>query len=89
MGADDLTGVIAVAGLAIFLTVVLTTLIWQGFALLRAKAGLERETDYRALAEQAAEAQAKTAQELRTARVEMAELRERVFAMDTLLREVG
>lgn len=86
---SDLTGVIAVAGVLLLLTVVLTTLIWQGFALLGAKAGLARDTDYRALAEQAAEAQARTAQELRTARVEMAEMRERIFAMDALLREVG
>lgn len=86
---SDLTGVIAVAGVLLLLTVVLTTLIWQAFALLRAKAGVEREADYRALAEEAAQAQARTAQELRTARVELAELRERVFAMDTLLREVG
>lgn len=89
MNAADPTGIVAAGGVMLLLTVVLTVLIWQGFGLLRARAGLDREDEYRALAEQVAESQAKLAQELRTARVEVAELRERVFAMDALLREVG
>lgn len=94
---SNLVAAVAVAGLAgmltavliTVLTTVLTTVICHSFAVVHARVGLEREAGYRALAEQAARAQAKAAQELRTARVEIAELRERVFAMDTLLREVG
>lgn len=85
----NLVGVIVVVGLLMTLTAVLTVLIWQGFATLRARTGATHEADYRALAEQTAEAHTKTLQELRTLRVEVSELRERVFAMDKLLREVG
>ncbi|MQA83756.1 MAG: hypothetical protein GEV03_03735 [Streptosporangiales bacterium] len=85
----NLVGAIAVAGTVLTLTVVLTVLIRQGFATLRARSCAGREVDYRALAERVAGEQTKTLQELRTLRVEVSELRERVFAMDKLLREVG
>lgn len=54
----------------------------------RAHAELASGDDFRMLAEQATEFQKKTLQELRTTNVAVAELRERVAAMEKLLRDV-
>lgn len=54
----------------------------------QARAAAASADDFRVLAEQATELQRKTVQELRTVSVALAELRERVTALEKMLRDV-
>lgn len=71
---------IAIAGI-LFVTTVASIAIWQVFGTWRARMAVSREEAYRTLAQEASTAQQKIAAEL-------AELRERVSAIERLLREV-
>lgn len=68
-------------GLLMLITVILVVVIWQLFATRRAHAALTRDEAYKKLAEQATEAQRKSAEDL-------ADLRERVIRIEKMLKEV-
>jgi len=71
---------IAIAGI-VFVTTVATVAIWQIFGTWRARMIVAREDAYRKLAEEASAAQQNIAADL-------AEVRDRVRAIERLLREV-
>ena len=62
-------------------TIVITVVIWQLFATRRAHAVIARDEAYRKLAEQLAESQQKTAEDL-------ADIKERVANIERVLKEV-
>lgn len=68
-------------GLMALITLILVVVIWQLFATRRAHAALTRDDAYKKLAEQATEAQQKSAEDL-------ADLRERIIRIETMLKEV-
>jgi transposase len=79
---------VSIAGIT-FVTVIVSIVIWQLFGTWRARMAVSREAAYRALAEAATAAQQKSAEEQEKATRELAELRARVAAIETLLRDVG
>jgi hypothetical protein len=68
-------------GMTVLFTIIITVVIWQLFATRRAHAVLTRDEAYRKLAEQATEAQQRTAEDL-------ADLRQRIERIEKVLREV-
>jgi small-conductance mechanosensitive channel len=79
---------IAIAGV-LFVTVVLSMLLWQVFATGRTGLSARRENAYKRLAEEATEAQRKTAVHLEKTMSELAQLRQQTSELERLLREVG
>jgi Na+-transporting methylmalonyl-CoA/oxaloacetate decarboxylase gamma subunit len=79
---------IAIAGIA-FVMVVVSVLIWQIFSTGRTGLSAKRENAYRKLAEEATEAQERTAETLKQAVVELADLRQRTAELERLLKDVG
>jgi len=78
---------IAIAGIAL-VTVITVAIVWQVFATWRARMSVAREGAYRALAEEAASAQTRTAEALETATGDLADIRRRTAEMERLLKEV-
>jgi hypothetical protein len=68
-------------GLMLLITVILVVVIWQLFATRRAHAVLARDEAYKKLAEQAAETQQRTLEDL-------ADLKQRVANIERVLKEV-
>lgn len=68
-------------GILALFTVIILVVVWQLFATRRAHAALTRDDAYKKLAEQATEAQQKSAEDL-------ADLRERIIRIETMLKEV-
>ena len=79
---------IAVAGIALA-AVVLGLLIWQIFAIGRSGLSARRAKAYQKLAEEATDAQRKTAEELEKTSAELTRLVERTSEVERLLKEVG
>ena len=71
---------VALAGIA-FATIVGGVAVWQGMGVLRAKVAGTREADYRRLAEEAIAAQKRLSDDV-------ADLRQRIMAVEKILREV-
>jgi hypothetical protein len=78
---------IAIAGIA-FVTIVVSVLIWQIFSTGRTGLSAKRENAYQKLAQQSAEAQARSAEGLEKTAAELAELRELTAELERLLKEV-
>jgi hypothetical protein len=78
---------IAIAGIA-FVTVVVSVLIWQIFATGRTGLSAKRENAYQRLAEEATEAQQRTASTLEQAVTELSDLRVRTTELERLLKDV-
>lgn len=78
---------IAVAGIG-FVTVVVGMLIWQVFATGRTGLSARREQAYRKLAEEATDAQRRTADQLERTTAELAELRKQTGELERVLKEV-
>lgn len=78
---------IAIVSIA-FLFGGIVVVIWQLFATWRARMLVAREEAYRKLAEQATEAQTRTAEAMEKAAAELALIREATNEMQRLLREV-
>ena len=78
---------IAIAGIA-FVTVVASVLIWQIFATGRTGLSAKRESAYRKLAEEATEAQNRTAAGLEATAAELAGLRQTTAELERMLKEV-
>ena len=78
---------IAIAGI-VFITTVISVAIWQVFATGRTGMSVKREQAYKTLAEQATEAQQRTAEELEKAVSELTLLRRQTTELERLLKEV-
>jgi F0F1-type ATP synthase membrane subunit b/b' len=78
---------IAIAGIA-FLTIVISVVVWQIFATGRTGLSAKRENAYRQIAEEATEAQRRTAEQLEKATAELAELRRQTGELERVLKEV-
>jgi Tfp pilus assembly protein PilO len=78
---------IAIAGI-LMVTVVVAVAIWQVFATGRTGLSAKRENAYRKLAEESAEAQRRTAEQLEKATAELAQLRRQTSELERVLKEV-
>ena len=78
---------IAIAGI-FFITAVICTALWQIFATGRSGMAASKEKAYRKLAEEATDAQQRTATALEKASTELADLRARTAELERLLKEV-
>ena len=78
---------IAIAGIA-FITIVASVALWQIFATGRTGLSATRENAYQKLAQEAADAQTRTAAGLEKTAAELADLRERTTELERLLKEV-
>jgi Na+-transporting methylmalonyl-CoA/oxaloacetate decarboxylase gamma subunit len=76
---------LGIAGIGL-VTVVLSILIWQIFATGRTGISAKREPAYRKLAEQATDAQRRTAERLEYAAAELADLRRQTDELGRVLR---
>ena len=71
---------VAMSGIA-FVTIVSVAAVWRGMDVLRAKVAGTREVEYRQLAEEATAAQKRLGDDL-------ADMRQRMMAVEKILREV-
>ncbi|MGH3090936.1 MAG: hypothetical protein ACRDOG_01205 [Gaiellaceae bacterium] len=78
---------IAIAGVA-FVTIVISIVVWQIFATGRTGISAKRENAYRKLAEESAEAQRRTADQLEKTTSELAQLRRQTTELERVLKEV-
>jgi hypothetical protein len=78
---------IAIAGVA-FITIVISIVVWQIFATGRTGISAKRENAYRKLAEESAEAQRRTADQLEKATSELAQPRRQTTELERVLKEV-
>lgn len=78
---------IAIAGI-LFVTVVGSVLIWQIFSTGRTGLSAKRENAYQRLAEEATQAQQRTAATLEQAVEDLADLRSRATELERLLKDV-
>jgi Na+-transporting methylmalonyl-CoA/oxaloacetate decarboxylase gamma subunit len=78
---------IAIAGVA-FVTIVISIVVWQIFATGRTGISAKRENAYQKLAEESAEAQRKTAEQLEKATSELTQLRRQTTELERVLKEV-
>ncbi|MFD9698255.1 hypothetical protein [Lentzea sp. NPDC059081] len=81
MSPYDWQEIIGVVGVFVLITTVTTVLVWQLAATWRAKAALSRESEYRALAERAVQAQENSERKLD-------EMGERLRSVERILKEV-
>lgn len=72
----------------IFVGSIVVVMIWQTFATWRARMSVMREEAYQRLADEATQAQRKTAEELTKAVAELTELRNRASELERLMKEV-
>jgi Tfp pilus assembly protein PilO len=79
---------IAIAGI-VFVTVVVSILIWQIFSTGRTGLSAKRENAYRKLAEESTEAQQRTAATLERAVADLSDLRDRTAELERMLKDVG
>lgn len=78
---------IAIAGIS-FITVVISVAIWQVFATGRTGLSAKREQAYRKTAEESAEAQRDTAEQLTKLTAEVTRMREQMDELERMLKEV-
>jgi hypothetical protein len=88
MDGHDWAEVVGAIGLFAFVITVITVIIIQIGATVRAKAALAREDGYRRLAERAVEAQEATERRLAVLEDRLGETRARVGAIETVLKQV-
>jgi hypothetical protein len=80
--------VIAVIGVFVLLTTVITVIIWQLAVTRRAKATLAREQEYRTLAERAVRTQESTERRLAELTGRLTDLHSRMQAVERILKAV-
>ncbi|WNV90395.1 hypothetical protein [Umezawaea sp. Da 62-37] len=80
--------VIAVIGVFVLLTAVITVGIWQFAVTWRAKAALAREHEYRALVERVVTAQENSERQLADLDGRLADMQSRVHSVERILKEV-
>jgi hypothetical protein len=88
MDGNDWAEVVGAIGLFAFVITVITVIIIQIGATVRAKAALAREDGYRQLAERAVVAQEATERRLAALEDRLGETRTRVGAIETVLKQV-
>jgi len=88
MSGHAMAEVAGAIGLFLLATAVLTTLIWQFGATWRAKVGLAREQEYRALAEAAVRAQEASEKRLADMDTQLGVLREQLSSVERVLKQV-
>jgi hypothetical protein len=71
------------------ITIVVVVVLWRGMEVARTQISAEKENRYAKLAEEAVEFQRRAAAEIETTRRGIDEIRERLTAVEKLLREVG
>lgn len=79
---------IAIFGI-LFVTTVITVVVWQIFGTWRARMSVAREAAYRQLAEEATAVQRRMTETLERAAGELSELRVRTTELERMLKEVG
>lgn len=79
---------IAIFGIIFVLTIVGVFML-QLFSTWRARMSVKREDAYRQLAEESADAQRRTAEQLERATAELTDLRARTQELERMLKEVG
>jgi hypothetical protein len=72
----------------VLITIVAVVVIWQGLATWRARMSIAREEAYQRLADKAVEAEARTSRWQDKAGQDLADIRDRVMRMETLLKQV-
>ncbi|GAA0935193.1 hypothetical protein [Actinocorallia libanotica] len=88
MDGHELAEVVGALGVFAFITTVITVIILQVGATVRARAVLAREEEYRRLAESSANAQRGTDRRLAEIHDRLAALDERMRSLDQVLRTV-
>lgn len=88
MNEHEWQEVIGAIGMFVLLIIVVTMIIWQVSASLRAKAVLAREDSYKKLAEAALSSQQQTETELATISTQLTELRDRMGTLERILKDV-
>jgi hypothetical protein len=71
------------------ITIVAVVVLWRGMEVARTQIGGERERKYAKLAEEAVDFQRRAADQLEVTRQGIEEIRQRLVAVEKLLREVG
>ncbi len=77
------------AFIATLVTIIAVVVLWRGMEVARTSLKAENDAGYRKLAEAAAAAQELIAAEQKSTRVALEEMRDRLAAVEKLLREVG
>ena len=77
----------AIAGILMVIAIAVAVIV-QGFTTARARMSIQREAAYRKLAEESADAQRRTAEQLELAISELTQLRDRTGEVERVLKEV-
>ena len=84
-----LAGIILGAFVAALITIVVVVVLWRGMEVARTQIKSTKDADYQKLAEVAAQSQQEIASEQKKIRATLDEIRDRMTAVEKLLREVG
>lgn len=84
----EVHGIWFVVAMTAIIALVIMVGIWQFAATMRARASVAREQAYEQLAARAAEAEEQTSRQLERLAADTRELRDRVAAIEKMLREV-
>ena len=85
----EYAGILMGAFVLSLVTIIVVVLLWRGMEVARTKLGADNEAKYQRLAEGMATAQEEAAAEQRKMREALGEIRDRLGAVEKLLREVG
>lgn len=88
MNEHEWQEVIGAIGMFVLLIIVVTMIIWQVSASLRARAVLAREDSYKKLAEAALSSQQRTETELTAISTQLTELQDRMGTLERILKDV-
>jgi hypothetical protein len=80
--------IVAMIGVFVATTVIVTVIVWQIFATSRARMSVAREEGYRKLAEQSAEAIQRVTAQLDRQATQVADIHTRTAELERLLKEV-
>jgi hypothetical protein len=85
----EYAGLIMGAFVAVLITIVVVVILWRGMEVARTQMTSSKDADFRKLAEAAASAQQEIVAEQKKTRMTLDEIRDRLTAVEKLLREVG
>lgn len=87
--SNALSGMIMGAFVLSLITIVVVVVLWRGMEVARTHMKSEKEAEFRKLAETAAASQQEIVSEQKKIRATLDEIRDRMTAVEKLLREVG
>jgi len=87
--SNALAGMIMGAFVLSLITIVVVVVLWRGMEVARTQMKSDKDADFRKLAETAASSQQEAASEQKKIRATLDEIRDRLTAVEKLLREVG